>query len=193
LRSANEELLVGNEESQAAMEEIETLNEEQQATNEELETLNEELQATVEELNTTNDDLQARGAELQSVAHALDEERSRLAAVLGSMAEGVLVVDSEGKPVLSNDAFKRTFASGLNEIEDDDGRPLGDHMHPIQRAARGEVFRVQFTLRDGDRRHRFEATGRPIRVDSVQGGVIVVHDIAERAGSAAPQLPAPPE
>jgi two-component system CheB/CheR fusion protein len=180
LRSANEDLLVGNEESQAAMEEIETLNEEQQATNEELETLNEELQATVEELNTTNDDLQARGLELQELAHSLDAERSRLAAILASMGDGVLVVDRNGAAVMANDAFGRMFGAGLSGLEDDRGRPLAAESNPQQLAARGEEFRLQFSVADGERRRRYEATGHPIRADGVEGGVVVIRDISDR-------------
>lgn len=182
LRSANEELLVGHEESQAAMEEIETLNEEQQATNEELETLNEELQATVEELNTTNDDLEARGLELADLTRSLEEERSRLAAVLASMAEGVLVVDQGGTCLLTNDAFARMFGRGLPPLDGLDGMPLAADQSPVARAARGEAFRVQFTLQGGLR--RFEASGQPIRSDGVEGGVVVIRDISEGPATA---------
>ena len=195
LRSANEELLVANEESQAATEEIETLNEELQASNEELETLNEELQATVEELNTTNDDLQARSLELQELTTSLEAqrqaseaERAQLAAILVSMGDAVLVVDRAGQPVLANQAYERMFGrfgSPTSDFvpEDDDGRPLAPETTPRQRAARGESFRLEFTLTasDGSRRW-YEANGQPIRTgQTLQGGVVVVRDITERS------------
>ncbi|MBV9358947.1 MAG: PAS domain-containing protein [Chloroflexi bacterium] len=179
LRSANEELLVGNEESQAGMEEIETLNEEQQATNEELETLNEELQATVEELNTTNDDLQARGLELQQMARSVDEERSRLAAVLTSLPDGVLVMDRRGVPILTNQAYQRLFGDGPVEAVDEQGRRLPDELSPQLRAAHGEQFRLQFRARVAHGYRRFEASGQPIRADGVDGGVMVIREISD--------------
>jgi two-component system CheB/CheR fusion protein len=192
LRTANEEFLVGNEELQAATEEVETLNEELQATNEELETLNEELQATVEELNATNDDLQARSVELQELAVSLeaerrasDSERARLAAILAGMGDAVLVVDSAGKAVLTNDAFRRLFENDAGEIEalDENGRPLPEEATPQARAARGESFSMEFSVTkpDGSRCY-FEASGQPIGANGeLEGGVLVFRDITDRS------------
>jgi two-component system CheB/CheR fusion protein len=189
LRSANEELLVSSEEAQAAMEEIETLNEEQQATNEELETLNEELQATVEELNATNEDLQSRSLELQERAAAqeplvasLREERQRLEAILASMSDAVMMVDPNGEPVLTNTAFKQVFGNALPALEDASGHRLPSRMHPARMAARGETFTQPFTVQpeDGSRRW-FEASGQPIRMDGMSGGVVVIRDVTDRS------------
>src|SRR5581483_8540399 len=191
LRSSNEELLVANEEAQAATEEVETLNEELQATNEELETLNEELQATVEELNTTNDDLEARNLEAQALATEREEqrqiseaERARLAAVLLSMSDAVMVVDPSGTVVLANAAAERLFGSAGSGFvpEDEEGRPLPDDAWPLARAARGENFSLTFTLPEAagatHRRRWYEATGQPI-AGTGQGGVVVIRDITE--------------
>jgi two-component system CheB/CheR fusion protein len=190
LRSTNEEMLVGNEEAQAAMEEIETLNEEQQATNEELETLNEELQATVEELNATNDDLQSRTVELLEQAEereglltALGQERHRLAAILASMADAVLVVDTHAEPVLTNAAFVQTFGQTLPPLEGASGQPLPARASPQRLVARGETFTYPFTIagQDGARRW-FEATGQPILGDAgIEGGVVVIRDVTDRS------------
>ena len=100
MRTANEDLLLNTEEAQAATEEVETLNEEMQATNEELETLNEELQSTVEELNTTNDDLHARSVEMQELAQSSEQGRGRLQAILLSMGDAVVLVDTHGAPMI---------------------------------------------------------------------------------------------
>jgi two-component system CheB/CheR fusion protein len=188
LRRANEEFVVGAEELQAAMEEVETLNEEMQATNEELETLNEELQATVEELNTTNGDLEARSIELQTLVMEREEqrqlsesERARLAAVLLSIGEAVLVVDRNGTVVLTNAAVERLFGAAGAAIapEDAEGQPLAPEESPRVRAARGETFNMTFTLPsyEGTRRW-FEATGSPI---TPEGGVVVIRDITDRS------------
>jgi two-component system, chemotaxis family, CheB/CheR fusion protein len=189
LRSANEELLVGNEEAQAAMEEIETLNEEQQATNEELETLNEELQATVEELNATNEDLQSRSLELQERAEAQEalmitvhDEQRRLEAVLSSMSDAVMMVDSSGEIVLTNPAFKEEFGETLPSLEDPSGRRIPVRGHPARMAARGETFMVPFSVPNADGSRRwFEASGQPIRLDGLTGGVVVIRDVTDRS------------
>src|SRR5205814_1540754 len=169
LRSANEELQVANEEVQAATEEVETLNEELQATNEELETLNEELQATIEELNTTNDDLQARSVELQDLAVSLEAqrrnseaERGRLHAVLTGMADAVVVVDRQGRRVLTNAAYDDLFGERDVVARDGDGQPLPTSETPERLAASGKPFRVEFTLERPDGLRWFEASGRPI-------------------------------
>ncbi len=191
LRSVNEEFLVANEEAQAATEEIETLNEELQATNEELETLNEELQATVEELNTTNDDLQARTVELQDVAVSLElqrreseTERERVAAILGSIGDAVLVVDQTGAPVLANDRYTEVFGDpgGAFVAEGEDGLPLPPDRTPQQHAARGASFAMEFTITAPDESRRwFEAIGRPVAHDHQHIGVLVIRDITDRS------------
>lgn len=185
LRAQNEDLLLANEEAQAAMEEVETLSEEQQASNEELETLNEELQATIEELNTANDDLEARGVELEQASIALDAERSRLATVLASMGDGVLMVDAAGRTIVTNATYDQLFGGAGAEVvpEDEAGRPLPRDDWPRHRAARGETFSIEFLVTEPDgRRRRFEASGRPVvDPEGREGGVVVVRDITDRS------------
>lgn len=182
LRSTNHEFLLGTEEAQAATEEVETLNEELQATNEELETLNEELQATIEELNTTNDDLNERGLELQGMSRGSEQARDRLEAILSSMGDAVLVVDSTGAPVLTNTTYDQLFSSGATLL-DAQGQPLAPEHTPLGRAARGEHFIMEFTLNGADGSQRwFEANGQPI-TDSkatLTGGVVTIRDITDR-------------
>lgn len=183
LQTANEESTLSTEEAQAATEEVETLNEELQATNEELETLNEELQATIEELNTTNDDLQARSVELQELARSAEEEQARLRTILESVPEAVLVVNSAGRTVFANDAYRRLFAGDDFTFRDAGGEAMPDGDTPRTRVARGESFVVEFTV-DGDdgARRLFEAKGRPVgHGDEGMGGVIVFQELSEEA------------
>ncbi len=184
LRVTTEEYLVSTEEAQAATEEVETLNEELQATNEELETLNEELQATIEELNTTNDDVHARGGELEDLAATAEDERARLAAILVSMGDAVLVVNPDDSIRLTNAAYAKMFggAGAPFRAEDEEGRPLPPEEAPQSRAARGESFSMGFavTAPDGTRRH-FEANGQPIRDDHGHGSILVIRDITEHS------------
>ena len=183
---------ISNEEVQSATEEVETLNEELQATNEELETLNEELQATVEELNTTNDDLQARSIELQELAISLEMqqrlselERDRIQVVLDNLGNAVLVVDAQGAPLLSNDAFQEMFGAAGESFrpEDPSGNVLTEDLRLQDRVAAGEAFTTEFLLTASDgSRHWYEAFARPIE-DAIgdRMGVIVVRDVTDRS------------
>ena len=186
LRLMAEEMLVEHEELQAASEEVETLNEELQSTNEELETLNEELQSTVEELNTTNDDMLARTKDLQEVATALElqrteseAERSRLATIIETMADALVVVDATGTPILQNEAYRRLWQDAALQPDPEEPQPVTDESLR-ERAARGEEFGVQFRAVDQDGRRRWlEAYGRPVRAAGTRGGIVVVHDTTD--------------
>ena len=192
LQGANDELVLAHEQEQASAEEIRTLNEELQASNEEMETVNEELEATVEELQASNSELEARGKEMREMADAAERqhqvsaaEAARLAAILRSMGDAVLVVNPNGEPLLTNETYARMFGSASIPFaaQDVEGHPLAPRATPQQRVARGETFVMEFTLdgEDGARRY-FEASGQPIRsLGEALGGVISVRDITERS------------
>jgi two-component system CheB/CheR fusion protein len=191
LMSANEELAVERQEALTAMEEIQVLNEELISTNEELESLTQEQGATLAELNRTNGDLDARSHELQQLSkslerqrHVSEAERARLSAILLSVGDPIVVVDAQGTPVLANPAYDRVFGRGpgLFLALDAAGRLLLPKEHPLQRAARGESFTVEFTTTapDGSRR-RCEATGEPVPDGGRERGVVVIRDVTERS------------
>ena len=183
LREQGEELRIVNGAAQVATEEIETLNEELQATNEELETLNEETQATLEELNATNDELSARSVELEELAESNAAERLRLAAILGSIGEAVVVVDAAGAIVRTNAAYDALVASVGGKLNAADlyGNVLAHESSPQQRAASGERFQSEFTVADGDDGPRwFEVTGGPLHGDNRVGGVLVIRETTDR-------------
>ena len=192
LRQENEALQVREEEAQASAEEVKTLNEELQATNEELETLNEELEATLEELRATNDDLQARTRELEELVSERNEqrqlsehERARLATILASLSDAILVIDAAGNTALTNDAYQLTFGSMNSSVthvmEDTHGLALPLETSPQNRVREGVPFSMEFVLRtDNGTQRWFEARGQPIRSEgSLLGGVVTIRDISE--------------
>jgi two-component system CheB/CheR fusion protein len=190
LRGANDELMIGREEVEASAEEVKTLNEELQATNEELVTVNEEMEATVEELHTANDDLAARSRELQRSATMLEEQhqaseaaRAQLVAILLSMEDALLVVDTHGARVLTNAAYARMFGDDAVVVAEDGlGHPLPAEQQPHNQAAAGLPFTLAFTLPAADGTYRrFEAKGQPVRHAGVEGGVVTIRDITERS------------
>jgi two-component system, chemotaxis family, CheB/CheR fusion protein len=188
----NEDIFIRNEELQASTEEIKTLNEEMQATNEELETLNEEMEATNEELRSTNEDLLARTTEVQQLATLRETQRQaselkaiELAAILRSMGDALLVLNQMGEVLFTNDAYLALFGSSTAEFvtRDEYGQPLPDAEQIQQRVARGDPFRVTFTLSNTvEERRWLEATGEPVRVDeTLRGGVVTLRDITDRS------------
>ena len=115
-----------------------------------------------------------------------EPQAAQLAAILLSMGDAVMVVDTAGKLLLTNAAYDQSFGSGNRDLvlEDESGQPLPTDMTPLRRAARGESFSMEFFAGTADNGSRcwFEAKGRPIYSDGqVQGGVVVIRDITERS------------
>src|SRR5665811_415763 len=182
LEEQNDSLRIANDGFQVSSEEIETLNEELQSTNEELETLNEETQATVEELNNANEDLQAKTVQLEELADRYANEQSQLNAILTNMDDAVLVVTRDGEVVRTNPTYDELMhGAGADFVpEDERGNPLPPEETPRRKAARGETFHQLFTMSEADGGRRwFEAAGRPLRLEDVDGGVVVIRDITD--------------
>jgi two-component system CheB/CheR fusion protein len=189
LRSANEELLVGHEEAEATAEEVKTLNEELQSTNEELVTLNEELEATVEELHAANEDLQARTSEMTDVVTAESEHRkvaeaarASLEVIVGSFGDAALIVDASGAILHATVGYWQLFGDPKNRLvaHDLEGHALPPEASPAPRAARGERFTMNATLRtEAGTFRQFEVEARPLINDQGDniGGVIIIREV----------------
>ena len=105
-----EEHQSSREESQNTTEEALSANEELQSLNEELETAKEELQSTNEELVTVNDELQAKNA-------ALAQARDFAMAIVETVRQPLLVLDTDLRIKMANRAFYRTFQVSPLEAE----------------------------------------------------------------------------
>ena len=111
--SAVEAQQTSKEESQNTTEEALSANEELQSLNEELETAKEELQSTNEELITVNDELQAKNA-------ALAQARDFAMAIVETVRQPLMVLDTELRIRMANRAFYRTFRMSPLEAEGQD-------------------------------------------------------------------------
>jgi PAS domain S-box-containing protein len=84
--------------------------------------------------------------------------------------------------LLTNPAFKQLFGDNLPPLEDLGGRRLPTRAHPARMAARGETFTEPFSVSNADGSRRwFEASGQPIKVDGLSGGVVVIRDVTHRS------------
>ncbi len=108
--AAIEEHQTSREESQNTTEEALSANEELQSLNEELETAKEELQSTNEELITVNDELQAKNA-------ALAQARDFAMAIVETVRQPLLVLDTDFRIRMGNRAFYRTFQTSPQQAE----------------------------------------------------------------------------
>jgi signal transduction histidine kinase len=91
------------------------------------------------------------------------------------------VVDVQGRVVRANAAYDELVSTLAAPFipADAQGVPLPATQTPEHRVARGEAFRLEFTVgaADGSRRW-FEATGRPLTGE--KAGVLVIRDITDR-------------
>jgi two-component system, chemotaxis family, CheB/CheR fusion protein len=141
---------------------------------------------TIAELREVNEHLLIAGLREQELAAALETERAhleaeraQLAVILAGIGDAVLVVDGAGTPVRTNAAYARLTGGADTPLvpEDAQGRPLPPAQTPQARAARGETFSLEFTLRAWDgSRGWYEAKGQPLQ-GSGRCAVVVIRDI----------------
>ncbi|HET7818885.1 MAG TPA: chemotaxis protein CheB [Bacteroidia bacterium] len=110
MHSIIEDQETSNEELQAANEEIVSTNEEFQTLNEELETTKEEIEATNEELISTNHELQMRN-------NLLTESYKYSEAIIATIHEPMLILDSNLHVKSANTSFYKKFLVHKAETE----------------------------------------------------------------------------
>jgi len=137
----------------------------------------------------TGDTLEALGYSLNQTAARLDrtiqtltEERNLSSAILGSMVEGVAVVNGAERLVFANPGF--TSILGL-DVPPVSGSALlevvrqTELIEAVRRVLAGEP-RVEAEIATGTlRQHYFAATVASVRAGETSGAVIVLHDITE--------------
>jgi two-component system CheB/CheR fusion protein len=110
IRKVTEDQEVANEELQSANEELLSNSEELQTLNEELETSAEELQSNNEELITVNDELTDRQAQL-TMSRLYSE------AIIETIREPLLILNSKMRVRSANAAFHKYFKTTEQEID----------------------------------------------------------------------------
>ena len=137
----------------------------------------------------TGDTLEALGFSLNQTAARLDrtirsltEERNLSAAILGSMVEGVAVVNGAERLVFANPGFASILGLDVPPVS---GSSLlevvrqTELIEAVRRVLAGES-RVEAEIATGTlRQHYFAATVASVRAGETSGAVIVLHDITE--------------
>jgi two-component system, OmpR family, phosphate regulon sensor histidine kinase PhoR len=135
------------------------------------------------------DTLEALGASLNQTAARLDrtirtltEERNLSAAILGSMVEGVAVVNGAERLAFANPGFAAILGLDVPPVA---GSALleivrqTELIEAVRRVLSGEP-RVEAEIATGTlRQHFFAATVASVRAGETSGAVIVLHDITE--------------
>ena len=137
----------------------------------------------------SGDSLEALGASLNQTASRLDrtirtltEERNLSAAILGSMVEGVAVVNAGERLVFANPGFASILGLDVPPVS---GSSLLEVVRQteligaVRRVLAGEP-RVEAEIITGTlRQHYFAATVAAVRAGETSGAVIVLHDITD--------------
>jgi two-component system, OmpR family, phosphate regulon sensor histidine kinase PhoR len=141
------------------------------------------------EADRTGDGLEALAVSLNQTAARLDrtiqtltEERNLSSAILGSMVEGVAVVNASERLLFSNQGFAEIL--GL-DVPPQSGRALvevvrqTELIEAVREVLKGEP-RVETEIVTGTlRQHFFAVTVASVRAAETSGAVIVLHDITE--------------
>ena len=126
--------------------------------------------------------LNRTAARLDRTIHTLTEERNLSSAILGSMVEGVAVVNGLERLVFANPSFAEilgldvppTSGSALVEVV-----RQTDLIEAVRKVLGGEL-RVQAEVVTGTlRQHYFAATVAAVRAGDTTGAIVVLHDITE--------------
>jgi len=137
----------------------------------------------------SGDALEALGAALNQTAarmdrtiHTLTEERNMSAAILGSMVEGVAVVNGSERLVFANQGFAEILEL---DVPPKSGSALvevvrqTELIEAVRQVLAGES-RVEAEIVTGTlRQHFFAATVAAVRAGETSGAVVVLHDITE--------------
>jgi len=126
--------------------------------------------------------LNETAAHLDRTIRSLTDERNRSAAILRSMAEGVVVISADQRILFSNQAFAQIL--GLDAAACEGRRPVEVVRQTDLLEVIGQVLAGRESVRSevvmGTVRPRsFAVTAAPVRADGTTGAVLVLHDISE--------------
>lgn len=117
IQQIREDIKRVTEDQEAANEELQSANEELLSNSEELQTLNEELETSAEELQSNNEELISVNDELMDRQDQLMASRMYSEAIVETIREPLLILDSMMRIKSANAAFYNFFNTSESEIE----------------------------------------------------------------------------
>ena len=136
-----------------------------------------------DELSDLSSTLNRTAAQLDSTIRKLTEERNQSAAVLASMAEGVVVISADQRVVFCNESFCRALnieTKGWENRMAAEVIPNADLLEYIQQARSGNKTVSSERVVGSVHTRHFAATVTPAQSDGMTTGIVLVlHDISE--------------
>ena len=154
--------------------------------------------ARLSEVTVSRDSLSAEVRERQRVEAELLESRARLKEITEVLADGVMVVNAQGRVIFMNPEAERLLGWQASELADQDSHAVLHHHRPDGSACQrencavartlgnGEVHRVPedyFLCKDGRFLPVSLVAAAIVRDGQVQGSVVSFQDISERLAS----------
>jgi two-component system CheB/CheR fusion protein len=186
----NEQLQAANEELQSAHEELVTTNEELQSTNEELETTNEELQSTNEELETMNEELRSTNNELEvtnsaqrELATDLERNNTFLSCIVDSIDASIIVLNTSYCVLVWNKKAEDTWGVrseeviGQNFFGLDIGFPVERLKSPLRNMNAGSDEELRLEVEAINRRGKkvmCKVSANPLSPSSPSGFLVII-------------------
>ena len=141
-----------------------------------------EVSDAKDELGALERSLSGVAAQIRRLVERLRLESARREAILGSIAEGVLAVDSDLRIIFCNDAVIRAVGGGrrvhentrLLELIRDTG--LFEMLGEV--AGRGETRKHRMKI-TSDKERSFEVQAGPLAMPSGQGAIAVLYDMTD--------------
>jgi two-component system cell cycle sensor histidine kinase/response regulator CckA len=146
-----------------------------------------------DELRDANEHLLLTAIAVQESSEAAERERARLRALLGTLNEGVVIVDGEGTIVVLNQAARRIMGLGSEPVTLDtitamdmrrvDMTRLPAEQHPLAGARRGEAFfdvEMLIVRSDGELRRVMTSCSNTMDGGEVALAIAVFRDITGR-------------
>jgi two-component system CheB/CheR fusion protein len=184
IKSMSEEYESTREELQSSNEELLSSNEELQSMNEELETSQEELQSTNEELTTINDELHHRNLELKEATDYSD-------AIIRTIREPLIVLDSDLRVNTANEAYYSMFGTSRDKVEGQLFYEINDSQWDSAdlRKLIQQIYAENKNINDFKIEKKFSSIGRrilllnasPMNMEGKRSKILIaIEDITER-------------
>jgi two-component system, chemotaxis family, CheB/CheR fusion protein len=154
LRQLRLDMQAITEDHETANEELQSINEELQSSNEELLSLNEELETSKEELQSANEELTISNQELRKKTDQLNTARLYSEAIVSTIREPLVVLDSKFHIKTINYSFHKKFGISEEEIA---GKYIFDIQNNLWKNSQLQEW-LEEVLPNGKKKDNFEFT-----------------------------------